>query len=70
MAGAKAEPARLSESVIVIINAQREYVAGGIPLADIDVSIREATAVLERARLAALADRFAAVIASVGQLRD
>ena len=32
MAGVKAEPPRLSESVLIIIDAQREYLDGKLPL--------------------------------------
>ncbi len=52
IAGANAEPARLSESALVIIDAQREYVDGRLRLVGIDDSLKEAMAVLRRARKA------------------
>lgn len=52
IAGVKSEPLRLSESVLLIIDAQREYVDGKLPLAGMHDSLREAAAVLERARKA------------------
>lgn len=50
IAGVKAEPARLSESVLVIIDAQREYLDGKLPLKGIDASLKEVKLALERAR--------------------
>lgn len=52
MAGAKPEPSRLSESVLIIIDAQREYLDGKLPLKGIDASLKETKLVLERARKA------------------
>lgn len=52
MAGVKQEAAHLSDSVLIIIDAQREYVDGKLPLAGIEASIREAAVLLERARKA------------------
>lgn len=50
MAGAKPEPARLSNSVLVIIDAQREYVDGALPLSEVDAAIAETAQLLARAR--------------------
>ena len=50
IAGVERDPARLSKSVLVIIDAQREYLDGTLPLFDIDASLQEAKAVLDRAR--------------------
>lgn len=50
MAGVKQEAAHLSDSVLVIIDAQREYVDGKLPLADIEQSIHEAAILLALAR--------------------
>jgi nicotinamidase-related amidase len=50
MAGAKPEPARLSNSALVIIDAQREYVDGALPLVGVDAAIAEAAQLLTRAR--------------------
>lgn len=52
LAGAKPAPGRLSDSVLVIIDAQREYVDGKLPLAGIGASLRAAAALLARARRA------------------
>jgi nicotinamidase-related amidase len=52
MAGAKLEPARLSNSVLIIIDAQREYTDGALPLAGVDVAIGEIGKLLARARKA------------------
>lgn len=54
MAGVKAAPPRLSESVLLIIDAQREYLDGKLPLKGIEASLTEAKAVLERARKAGI----------------
>lgn len=45
-------PATLHDSVLVIIDAQREYVDGQLPLAGIDAAIAEVAALLQRARVA------------------
>jgi nicotinamidase-related amidase len=50
IAGARAEPARLSNSVLVIIDAQREYVDGKLPLAGVEAAIAETASLLVRAR--------------------
>jgi nicotinamidase-related amidase len=50
MVGVKAEPSRLSDSVLIIIDAQREYVDGKLRLDGIDASLKEASLMLERAR--------------------
>jgi len=52
MSGFKLEATRLKDSVLVIIDAQREYVDGKLPLDGIDASIKEASQLLERARKA------------------
>lgn len=52
MAGIRAEPARLSDSVLIVIDAQREYVDGKLPLDGIGTSLEEAARVLARARKA------------------
>ncbi len=52
MAGVKLEPARLSDSVLIIIDAQREYVDGKLRLDGIEPSLQEAALLLERARKA------------------
>jgi nicotinamidase-related amidase len=52
MSGFKLDATRLKDSVLVIIDAQREYVDGKLPLDGIDISIKEASILLERARKA------------------
>jgi nicotinamidase-related amidase len=54
MAGVKAQPSRLSESVLLIIDAQREYVDGKLRLSGIDASLKEASVLLQRARKAGI----------------
>lgn len=50
MLGAKSEAARLSDSVLIIIDAQREYVDGKLRLDGIEASLKEASLMSERAR--------------------
>lgn len=50
MAGTKPEPGRLSNSVLIIIDAQREYVDGALPLAGMEAAIAETAQLLIRAR--------------------
>lgn len=52
MAGMKPEPARLKDAVLVIIDAQREYLDGHLPLVGMDASIKDAALLLDRARKA------------------
>lgn len=52
MVGAKPSTATLSNSVLVIIDAQEEYVSGALPLAGINKAIDESRRLLERARAA------------------
>jgi len=52
ISGFKLEATSLKDSVLVIIDAQREYVDGKLPLDGIDASIKEASQLLERARKA------------------
>ncbi len=44
--------ARLSTSTLLVIDAQREYVDGGLPLANMDAALEVAASVLDRARRA------------------
>lgn len=53
LAGFKPEPARLLNAVLLVIDAQREYVDGLLPLAGIDESLAVGGALLARARAAA-----------------
>lgn len=50
MAGVKAVPVKLSNSVLLIIDAQREYTDGALPLAGVDAAIVETAKLLVRAR--------------------
>ena len=52
LSGFKLEATRLSDSSIVIIDAQREYVDGKLRLEGIDASIQEASLLIDRARKA------------------
>jgi|WetSurMetagenome_2_1015567.scaffolds.fasta_scaffold00196_21 nicotinamidase-related amidase len=54
MSGVKAQAPRLSESVLLIIDAQREYVDGKLRLNGIDASLKEASILLQRARKAGI----------------
>ena len=50
MAGAPQDSARLSEAVLLIIDAQREYVDGKLPLAGVEAALRVGGELLTRAR--------------------
>lgn len=50
MAGVHPVPASLSQSVVVVIDAQREYVDGALPLAGMDRALAEGKRLLQRAR--------------------
>lgn len=50
LAGARWEAARLSTAVLVIVDAQREYTDGQLPLTGIDAAVGEISALLTRAR--------------------
>lgn len=52
MSGFKLDATRLKDSVLIIIDAQREYVDGKLPLDGIEASIKAASQLLERARKA------------------
>lgn len=52
LAGGNQKAAQLSDSVVVVIDAQREYVDGKLPLVGIEPSITEAAKLLDRARKA------------------
>jgi nicotinamidase-related amidase len=49
-AGARLQPATLSESVLVLIDMQREYSDGGLALPGVGAAVEEAAALLARAR--------------------
>ncbi len=50
MAGAAAKPARLGEAVVVVIDAQHEYVDGALPLPAVQPALDEIGRLLQRAR--------------------
>ena len=52
IASIRLEPARLSDAVLLIIDAQREYVDGTLPLAGIERSLAVGGALLARTRTA------------------
>ena len=52
MAGASAEPAPLSESAVVIIDAQNEYVEGRLPLTGVEPALNRIAELLAAARAA------------------
>ena len=52
MAGASNEPAPLSESVVVVIDAQNEYVEGRLPLTNVEPALDQIAKLLTAARAA------------------
>ena len=50
MAGADLAPSKLSDSTLVIIDAQNEYRSGALPLAGVDAAVKEISTLLKRAR--------------------
>ncbi len=52
LSGAKPQTGRLSESVLIIVDAQREYVDGALPLANVNSALAEIGTLLARARKA------------------
>ncbi len=50
MAGADLTPNALSESALVLIDCQMEYVTGAVPLPGVEAALKEAGKVLARAR--------------------
>ena len=52
LSGAPDQPAALADSVVVVIDAQKEYTEGVLPLAGIDRSVAALAAFLVRARAA------------------
>jgi nicotinamidase-related amidase len=50
MAGVNALPAKLSDAVVVIIDAQNEYVSGKLPLAGVDAALAQIAKLLAAAR--------------------
>lgn len=54
MLGAPAKPAKLAESCVVIVDAQREYLDGSVPLKGIEAALAEIKKLLARARAASV----------------
>jgi nicotinamidase-related amidase len=52
--GTRPKPARLAESVVVIIDAQREYTDGRLPLANVQAALQQTQRLLTRARAAGI----------------
>src|ERR1700741_4796688 len=52
MSGAPLEPSRFSESAVVIIDAQNEYVNGKLPLVGVDAALNNISILLKAARAA------------------
>ena len=52
LCGATIPVARLTDAVLLVIDAQREYVDGNLPLAGIDAALRVGGTLLDRARTA------------------
>ena len=52
MAGADLAPSKLSDSTLVIIDAQNEYRSGALPLTGVDAAVAEIASLLKRARAA------------------
>jgi nicotinamidase-related amidase len=50
-AGARWQPARLGEAVLVVVDAQREYTEGKLPLPGVEAAVGEITLLLARARV-------------------
>lgn len=50
LAGVTLAPARLSEAVLVLIDVQREYQDGAVPITGVGASLAEIRALLDRAR--------------------
>jgi nicotinamidase-related amidase len=50
IAGAKADPARYGDSVLVLIDHQREYVDGGVPLQGVPAAVAQIKVLLDQAR--------------------
>ncbi|KAA0684962.1 cysteine hydrolase family protein [Azospirillum brasilense] len=54
LAGAPATPSPLDSAALVLIDAQREYTEGALPLVGMEAAVAEAARLLERARKAGL----------------
>lgn len=49
-AGVRLQPARLSEATLVLVDVQREYLDGAVPITGIEASLRQVKSLLDRAR--------------------
>ena len=52
MAGASASPTHLADSVLLVVDAQHEYLDGKLPLSGVSAALDEIAALLTRARRA------------------
>jgi nicotinamidase-related amidase len=52
MAGAKPQPAKLSDAALIVIDAQNEYVSGKLPLDGVDAALGNVAVLLKAARAA------------------
>jgi len=52
MAGATPSPPRLAEAALVLIDYQREYTSGALPLAGVEAAVAQGSVLLDRARAA------------------
>jgi nicotinamidase-related amidase len=66
ISGAAYPAGRLADSAVVIVDAQRVYIDGRLPLPGIDCALTEIARLLARAR----ADRFARVLETVDEIPD
>ena len=57
MAGATATPAAISDSAIVLIDCQKEYLSGALPLHGIEAAMAEVEELISAARDAPLPSR-------------
>lgn len=66
MAGASIVPSKLSDAVLIVIDAQKEYVDGKLPLTGDTVAAAE----VHRNALTVLSDRFAVIAPDAKAIAD
>ncbi len=52
LAGAPAQPPPLTDCAVVVVDAQREYLDGGLPLPQVDAAVQQIARVIDAARSA------------------
>ncbi|SRR5579859_336197 len=67
LSGASLDPAPLDRAAVIVIDAQREYVTGRLPLADVGPALAEIAALLELARSRAVPVIHVAHVAAPGR---